>query len=102
MDKGIVHAIRQLHHLAVDKKSLVETYDNNFDVDACWKGADFVPFKGDELASLRAFWELLEAPAEGVAQGETTVVDVEVAEFSKTISVPLMSITPTKPPPKCR
>lgn len=80
LDKGIVHAIRQLHPLIEDKKSLVGSYENSFHAEACKKGADFVPFQEDKLAALQAtdqelglpewvlplvlhpsFWELLEA-----------------------------------------
>lgn len=94
--KGVIHVIRQLHHLVPDKMSLVDVYKNNFDAEACRKGADFVPFEEDELESLRAldeekglpewtppervhptFWELLKAPMEEeVAQGEESATEV--------------------------
>lgn len=34
-DKGVIYAIRQLHHLEPEKKSLVDVHDNNFDAEAC-------------------------------------------------------------------
>lgn len=46
-DKGVIHTIRQLHHLVFDKKSLVDVHDNSFDAEACRKGTDFVPWQED-------------------------------------------------------
>lgn len=45
LDKGVIHAIHQLHHLVPDKKLMLDVYDNNFDVEAYRKGADFVSFQ---------------------------------------------------------
>lgn len=54
LDKGIVHAIRQLHQFVLGKKLLLDVYENNFDAEECRKWVNFVPFQEEELAALRA------------------------------------------------
>lgn len=108
LDRGIVHAIRQLHQFVPDKKILLDVYENNFDAEACRKGANFVPFQEKELAALRAldagkglpewvppkpihpnFWELLEAPMEeGEPSGVTVVTSKASAEPNSSSILP--------------
>lgn len=117
--KGVVHAIRQLHHLVPDKKLLVEVYNNSFEAEGCKKGADFVPLQGEELEVLQAFdsnkglpewvppapahptfWELQEAASDDADVEEVAVAELpdESGSSSSALAEPERSDTPANPP----
>lgn len=119
LDKGAAHVIRQLHPFISDNAVLVKAYDNSFNAEACRKGADFVPFQDDELATLRAideghnlpkwvpppvvrplFWFLLETPM-GFTQeeGSTSTSPVEIPEETKAAQV-ILDSTLAEPAPE--
>lgn len=111
LDKGVIHAIHQLHPFVPDKMLLVETFENNYEAKACRKWADFVPFQEDELEALWAidqergfpewvpppvlhpsFWELLETP-EGIPSAKVSGLVVP----NETSTDPTLSVVHSDP-----
>lgn len=108
LDKGIVHAIRQLHRFVPDKRLLVDMFANNFDAEECRSGTDFVPYTDEELKAVREvdaskglgdwvppepvhpnFWELLDAPVD-VPSSTSAIAEDPVPEDPPTdVSIPI-------------
>lgn len=92
-------------------------YDNNFDTEACRRGADFVPYSEEELSALRAwdsskgleewvlpepihptFWKLLEAP-EDIPAGTLAIAKVPALHSEATQTDAALPDDSQLPPP---